>query len=154
MDPKRIETDKITIREFRLIKGLIDSPFDFKISNIKSFDFKVDFNTGFNLDEGLIKADFIINIASVSTEPATEATSTYHFVFLYHVDDLKENARLDETNSMDWNPFLANAIASITYSTSRGILMSRVQGTVMQDFILPVVDPNTLWDKKVQQHVP
>lgn len=150
MDPKRIQTDKIIIREFRLIKGQIDSPFDFKTSNIKSFDFNVDFNTGFNLDEGLVKADFIINISSVSIEPATEATSTYHFVFLFHVEDLRENARLDESNSMDWNPFLANAIASITYSTSRGILMSRVQGTVMQDFILPVVDPNTLWNKKLQ----
>jgi hypothetical protein len=151
MDPKRIQTDKITIREFRLIKGQIDSPFDFKISNIKSFDFKVDFNTGFNLEEGLVKADFAINISSVSKEPTTEATSTYHFVFLFHVDDLKENAQLAEDKSMDWNPFLANAIASITYSTSRGILMSRVQGTVMQDFILPVVDPNTLWNKKLQE---
>lgn len=38
-----------------------------------------------------------------------------------------------------------------TYSTSRGILMSRFQGTVMKDFILSVVDPNTLWNKQRQQ---
>ena len=147
MDAKRIQTEKITIREFRLIKGQIDSPFDFKISSIKSFDFKVDFNTGINLDENLVKADFIIDIKSVSTEPVTEATCGYHFVFLFHVEDLNENVQVAEDSNTDWNPFLANAIASITYSTSRGILISRFQGTVMKDFMLPVIEPNSLWKK-------
>ncbi len=145
MDAKRIQTDKITIREFRLVKGQIDSPFDFKVSDIKSFDFKVDFRTGFNLDENLIKADFVIDVATISNQPVAEATCNYHFVFLFHVEDLKENAAMAEDKSVDWNPFLANAIASITYSTSRGILISRFQGTVMRDFMLPVIDPNSLW---------
>jgi hypothetical protein len=132
MEAKRIETGKITIREFRLVKGQIDSPFDFKVSDIKSFDFKVDFNTGFNLEENLIKADFVIDVTTKSN----------------HVEDLKEHTAMAEDKGVDWNPFLANAIASITYSTSRGILMSRFQGTIMKDFILPVVDPNSLWAKK------
>jgi len=152
MDAKRIQPEKIAIREFRLVKGQIDSPFDFKISNIKSFDFKVDFKTGFNLEEGLIKADFVIDVSSVSIEPATEATCNYYFVFLFHVEDLKEHTQTGE-NTIDWNPYLANAIASITYSTSRGILMSRFQGTVMKDFILPVIDPNSLWNKNTQAQV-
>ena len=152
MDAKKIQPKKITIREFRLVKGQIDSPFDFKISNIKSFDFKVDFKTGFNLEEGLIKADFVIDVSSVSVEPATEATCNYYFVFLFHVEDLKEHAQTGES-TVDWNPYLANAIASITYSTSRGILMSRFQGTVMKDFILPVIDPNSLWNKNPQAQV-
>src|SRR5258705_9197869 len=116
MDAKKIQPEKITIREFRLVMGQIDSRFDFKISNIKSFDFKVDFKTGFNLEEGLIKADFVIDVSSVSVEPTTEATCNYYFVFLFHVEDLKEHAQTSE-NTMDWNPYLANAIASITYST-------------------------------------
>lgn len=151
MNPKRIDTDRITMREFRLVKGQIDSPFDFKISNIKSFEYKVDFNTGFNFEEGIVKVDFIIDIASVSKEPTKEATCFYHFVFLFHVDDLAENASVAEDKTVDWNPFLANAIASIAYSTSRGILMSRFQGTVMQDFILPIIDPNNLWNKQTQK---
>jgi hypothetical protein len=149
MDAKRIQPEKITLREFRLVKGQIDSPFDFKVSDIKSFDFKVDFRTGFNLDEGLIKADFVIDVATISNEPVTEATCNYHFVFLFHVEDLREHTLEGEDKNVDWNPFLANAIASITYSTSRGILISRFQGTVMKDFILPVVDPNSLWTKKL-----
>lgn len=145
MDAKRVDPTTILIREFRLIKGQIDSPFDFKISNIESFDFEVDFDTSFNLEEGIIKADFIIQLKTISKEALTdEATSTYHFVFLYHLNGLNEHITILENERVDWNPFLANAIASITYSTSRGILVSRFQGTVFEDFILPVVDPNEL----------
>lgn len=150
-EAKRIQPDKIIMREFRLVKGQIDSPFDFKISDIKSFDFKVDFNASFNLDQGLIKADFVIDVATISNEQVAEAFCNYHFVFLFYLEDLKEHAQLLEDGTIDWNPFLANAIASITYSTSRGILIARFQGTVMKDFILPVVDPNALWNKKLQQ---
>lgn len=148
MEAKKIQPEKITMREFRLVTGHIDSPFDFKVSEIKSFDFKVDFKTGFNLEENLIKADFVIDVATISNEPVSEATCNYHFVFLFHVENLNEHTVLAEDNGVDWNPFLANAIASITYSTSRGILMSRFQGTVMKDFILPVIDPNSLWVQK------
>ncbi|MNY64312.1 hypothetical protein D3C86_2014030 [compost metagenome] len=52
---------------------------------------------------------------------------------------------MDETITI--HPALGNALASITYSTSRGILMTRFQGTVLSDFILPVIDPNSLLEK-------
>lgn len=152
-ESKRIEPEKIIIREFRLIKGLIDSPFDFRMSAIKSFDFSVDFNTGFNLHENLIKADFNIQISTISGEATEEAKCTYHFIFIYYLDGLNEHAQLTPEGTIDWNPFLANAIASITYSTSRGILMSRFQGTVMKDFILPVIDPNALLTNQVSQQM-
>jgi hypothetical protein len=73
-----------------------------------------------------------------------EATGSYQFVFIYFVENLSEHVMIMPDAVVDWNPYLANAIASITYSTSRGILLSRFQGTVMKDFILPVVDPNAL----------
>lgn len=149
MEKKRIDPAKIKIREFRIIKGQIDSPYDFHISDISSYDFNLDFTTGFNIDENLIKADFIINLKTVSAEPQQEATSLYHFVFLFDVENLGEQAQVMTDGSTDANPYLANAIASITYSTSRGILLSRFQGTVMRDFILPVIDPNSLFENKL-----
>jgi hypothetical protein len=154
MDKKNIQPEKIHIREFRLIKGQIDSPYEFRISNIESFDYKVDFKTGFNMNENLIKADFIIGVSTISKEKDIEASGLYHFAFIFFVENLNEHATINNDGMVDWNPFLANAIASITYSTSRGILLSRFQGTVMDDFILPVVDPNTLLqNSQLQQNV-
>ena len=48
----------------------------------------------------------------------------------------------EEEITIDAN--LGNALASISYATSRGILMTRFQGTALEDFILPVIDPNDL----------
>ena len=144
MEKKIIQPNKILIREFRLIKGQIDSPYEFRVSNIESFDFTVDFTAGLNLEENLIKANFVVSVSTKSRDSAIEATGLYNFVFIFFVENLIEHAANLEGGSVDWNPYLANAIASITYSTSRGILWSRFQGTVMESFILPVVDPNSL----------
>lgn len=148
VERKKLQPERITIREFRLVKGRIDSPFDFRMSNIKGFNYDVELETGINLEEELIKADFIINLSTHSEVP-NEAVCSYHFVFLFNVEGLSDHVQMNEDGVADWNPYLANAIASITYSTSRGILMSRFQGTVMKDFILPVIDPNVLLSSKI-----
>lgn len=150
MERKRIEPEKIVVREFRLVKAQIDSPFDFRVSNIKSFDFSVGLDAGVNLDESLIKADFFIEIRTVSTEITTEASCSAHFVFIYFVEGLSQHSQIHQDETIDLNPFLANAIASITYSTSRGILLSHLQRTVMKDFMLPVVDPNALLQNRIR----
>ena len=132
------------IREFKLTKGNIDCPDEFEIQNIDSFNYDVNLSTGFNLEEKLIRADFAVNVSTISKEKTPEATGSFHFVFMYYYEELVDHTTLKEDSSVGCNPYLANAIASITYSTSRGILLSRFQGTAMQNFILPVVDPNTL----------
>lgn len=144
MERKAIQPDKIIIREFRLIKGQIDSPYEFRMSDITSFDFNVDFNTGVNIEENLVRSDFQINVSTVSQANSVEAKGSYHFVFIFFIEDMPEHIVITPEQIVEWNPNLANAIASITYSTTRGILMSRFQGTVMESFILPVIDPNLL----------
>lgn len=150
MERKAIQPDKILIRDFKLIKGQLDSPYDFHINTINSFEFKVDYGSGVNLEENLIKSDFTISVTTKSEGNANEATGSYQFVFIYFVENLSEHVMIMPDAVVDWNPYLANAIASITYSTSRGILLSRFQGTVMKDFILPVVDPNALLQNGTQ----
>jgi hypothetical protein len=146
-EKKLIDPEKILIREFKLIKGNINCPDTFDVQSIESFNYNATLNTGANLDEKFIRADFLVNVSTISKEKTEEATGFYHFVFTYHYEDLLDHTSLKD-NKVEWNPYLANAIASITYSTSRGILISRFQGTVMRDFILPVIDPNTLITSK------
>ena len=143
-EKKLINPTKILIREFKLTQGKIDCPGEFETKNIESFNYNANLNTGFNLDEKLIRADFSVSVSTISREKTEEAKGSFHFIFIYHYEDLLDHTKLNDDGSVDWNPYLANAIASITYSTSRGILLSRFQGTAMRDFILPVVDPNTL----------
>lgn len=150
-EKKTIDPQKIIIREFKITRGNIDCPDEFDIAGIESFNFNVDLRTGFNLDEKLIRADFSVNVVTISKDKVEEAHSSFHFVFIYHYEDLSSHTNLLEDGVVDCNPYLANAVASITYSTARGILISRFQGTAMRDFILPVVDPNTLISQGVSQ---
>ena len=63
------------------------------------------------------------------------------------MDNIEEQKTKEKDEIITVHPALGNALASITYSTSRGILMTRFQGTVLSDFILPVINPNDLLEK-------
>jgi hypothetical protein len=103
---------------------------------------------GFNLDDKLVKADFSINVETKSKQAdIEEAVGTFSFVYVFYVENIEELTTLEKDQTVTLHPSLGNALASITYSTSRGILMSRFQGTALSDFILPVINPNNLLEK-------
>lgn len=140
-----LQPEKIEIVDFKIIKGQINSPFDFEIENVEGHTFTVDFELGFNLDDKLVKADFSVNVATKSKENAIEeAVGNFSFVYVFYVDNIDELTTLEKDQTVALHPSLGNALASITYSTSRGILVTRFQGTALSDFILPVINPNNL----------
>lgn len=147
-ETKWIDPRKIIIREFKIAQSNIVCPDEFDVKNIASFDYEVNLDTGCNLAESLIKAEFFVSVSTVSQEKAEEATGALRFVFMYYYEALAEHTSLRDDGVVEWNPYLANAIASVTYSTSRGVLMARFQGTALRDFILPVVDPDGLVGRK------
>ena len=59
-------------------------------------------------------------------------------------ENLEELASSKKNKRLHLNPALTNAISSVTYSTSRGILLTRLQGTALQNFVLPIINPNNL----------
>ncbi|MCF1420434.1 hypothetical protein [Mangrovimonas futianensis] len=150
MSDKRLIPEKINIIDFKIIKGLISSPFEFDSSLIKGHDFSLGFETALNIEENKIKADFKVSIKTQSEKnEVEEATGDFHFVFLFYVENMQDlifeiNDSKGKSKNVQVDASLGNALASITYSTSRGILMTRFQGTSLDSFILPVINPNDL----------
>ncbi len=143
-DPK-----KITIVEFRMVKGQVDVPEDFDTAYVEGHELDNSLQLGFNLEEKLIRADFAITISTKSTAAnAEEALGKFHLVFIYHIENLHELTKPDDKKLIQLHPALASALSSVTYSTSRGILLTRLQGTALQNFILPVINPNELLYQK------
>jgi indole-3-glycerol phosphate synthase len=142
----KLKPEKIFITDFKIIQGQIESPFDFDTSNVKGFQFNLDYNTGFNIEDKLAKVDLKVFVETESKVEQQEAKGMFHFVFIYNIENLEELVTA-ENETYKIHTSLGNALASITYSTSRGILMTRFQGTVLSDFILPIVNPNDLFDK-------
>ena len=137
--------EKISILEYKYIKGQIDTPEDFNIEKVKGHDLENTLQLGFNLDDKLAKADFFFNIQTKSSsDNQNEASGAFHLVFIYKIENIEELVSISKEGHLEVNSWLGNALASITYSTSRGILLTRLQGTVFQNFILPVINPDNL----------
>lgn len=145
MSANLLQPEKIEIVDFKIIKGQINSPFDFEEEKVQGHNFNVNFELGFNIPDKLIKADFSVNVETKSEkQDGEEAIGMFSFVYVFYIDNIEELTKLEQDNTVTISPALGNALAAITYSTSRGILMTRFQGTALSNFILPVINPNKL----------
>jgi hypothetical protein len=144
-DHQFFDPERLSIIEFKFIKGQVDTPEDFIINKIDGHQLENTLQLAFNLEEKLVKADFSIQIKTESKGGnKKEAMGSFHLVFIYHVANLEELAKPDKNNLIELHPALGNALSSITYSTSRGVLLTRLQGTALQNFVLPIINPNKL----------
>lgn len=140
-----LQPEKIQIVKTTIVKCYIDSPFGFIAEKAKGYDVHRDFKLGFNLEDKLVKADFKVEIATKSEgENAEESKGSFHFVYIFYVENLEELAIPDKNYQVELKGGVGNALASITYSTTRGILFARLKGTSLENFVLPVIDPNNL----------
>ncbi len=144
-DKQIFDPEKLSITEFKFIKGQVDTPEEFIVEKVDGHHLENTLQLGFSLQEKLAKADFTIEIKTDSKGGnIKESIGSFHLVFIYKVENLEELAKVDKSNLIEINPLLGNALSSITYSTSRGILLTRLQGTALQTFILPIINPNKL----------
>lgn len=144
-DKHVFDPEKIALIDFKMIKGQVDTPEHFDVSKVVEYSLDNSLQLSFNLEEGLAKADFKISVQTKSKgQNDLEATGNFHLIFVYRIENLSELAFLGKNKRLKLNPALANALSSITYSTSRGILLTRLQGTALQNFVLPVINPNKL----------
>lgn len=147
MSPDRniFKPEKMSLANFKMIKGQVETPEEFDASNIVGHQFENSLQLGFSIEEKLAKADITIAITSNSSgKNKQEASGNFHLIFIYKIENLEELAIPDKNGRLILNPSLANALSSVTYSTSRGILLTRLQGTALQQFVLPIINPNDL----------
>lgn len=138
----KVESEKIHIVDFIIEKASLNSQFGQNADNVENHSLDIEYNIGFNLNERLAKADLSIEV-SAKSEKEEIALGYFKLIYIFHIENLDELA-VKEGDSITVNSGLGIALASITYSTSRGVLMTRFQGTLLKDFILPIIDPQSL----------
>lgn len=145
----KVIPEKIHLMGFRILHAEMKSPFEFDMHQIASFENDVKFDMSFNLEDDMVKADFDVHIRTISEANTNEeeASSNFSFVYIFNVENFKDLAKVIDDESLDIHGGLSNSLASIVYSTTRGVLMTRFQGTALADFILPIIDPNKLVTK-------
>ena len=136
------EAEKITFLDFKMLKGQIDAPEDFDVNKVMGHHLENKLHLGYNMEEKLAKADFTVDIVTRSEgDNIVEATGNFHLIYIYQIENLDELVRPAQKDMLEIHPGLSNALASVTYSTTRGILLTRLQGTALQTFVLPIINP-------------
>ena len=142
MDNKNIskfEADRLQILSFKIIEESISIPETFDATLISEFDTTNNIQIAFNLEQKLIRSQFDIEISTVSKNE-DQAKTNLKFVFIFHCENFEDLATT-EGNDTKIDSNLGYAITTLTHSTARGILLTKLSDTVFADFILPVVKP-------------
>lgn len=143
------DPEKLSIVDFRYVQGRIDMPEYFALEHLESYKVDSGVELSFSLEDRLVKSVFDIRIQTDSLgKNPSEGEASFRFTFIYHVDNLTELVATQGEAILEANKLLVSAISAITYSTCRGILLTRLQGTALEKFILPVVDPKKLQTPK------
>lgn len=144
MTKKTLDVSQLSLFQYEIINASIKSSIGFDPELVEGHEFNV--NLDMNFDEAnkvvLAKLDFAISTKSSKEMP--QAKGEFELVYAFHVGNLEDLIERDEEGVLVVNAGLSNAIASVSYSTSRGILLTRFQGTPLSGFILPIINPNDL----------
>jgi hypothetical protein len=144
---KIIDPEKIHLINIKTIKGNIDAAYDIDVNAITGHEFSFELGTGINKDDNVIGINLLVNIvAKDNTNQMLSIKGSYTHEIIFIVDNLKDFLEPDESDNNKYkiDGGLGSTIVSIAYSTIRGIIFTRTQGTSLGSVILPVINPKKL----------
>ncbi|MFZ5939675.1 MAG: hypothetical protein ACOYXB_03795 [Bacteroidota bacterium] len=153
---KRIIPEKIQFLAATVIKTSILPTQDFLEKRTPPDQISVGFSQSsrFDFEEGLVVIVLDIKlIGKDESEKEIGLEGEYSIEFLFKIDNFdefiiesKEIIDNKELTTRQVDGVLGGTLMGIAYSTARGIILERTQGTPFQDsgVIIPVINPNDL----------
>lgn len=139
-----IDPKDISIISIKVISGNIASDEDIDTNIVTSFNTAFEVQTGLNLDQGAIRILIKIILVGIdSNDKQVDISGKYTIEFIFRIVKLESYviSRDEEKQELTMDDVLASTLMAIVYSTSRGIVLTRTQGTVLDGVVLPVIDP-------------
>jgi hypothetical protein len=137
--------ENVKILGYKMVLEHIQSPVDFDTELIYYHGFHVDMELNIDPEDDLLKVDLRFEVITDSEgNNMEEAQAVFQLIYYLRVIDLDAHTILREEERIVLHQELGNFIAALTYSTSRGIILGRVPGTGIKDFILPVMNTDSL----------
>lgn len=139
---------KVHFSDFKMLKGQVETPAGLELPADLQFLSDYALSMGLSADNELLRVDLAVEIKAESpTAEMPAIQGSFHFAFLYQIENLDELVQLADAKAPQLDYNLSVALAGITYSTVRGMLMTRLQSTLLEKFIMPVVNPADLLGK-------
>ncbi len=155
-DGRIIDATKMHMLSVKTLKGNIESPPGIDPIHVKSHSFNFLLGHGLDLEQKLVGLELQIDIEALgkTDEPlGIKGSYTHEIVFrVENLEDFVERAEPVEESEVDF--VLMATLVGIAYSTVRGIIFSRTQGTSLGTIILPVVDPKRIMGNPAENENP
>jgi len=135
MGKNKIIPDKIHLLKIEVVDSYVNDNITDKNDN---FSFSIANNIQHNLKDELLKTTLFINLLQ---ENDNNIGIKFNIAFHYKIDDLKDHYKTDDNNNPVFSGLFIATILGISFSTSRGIIYSKLSETKLNNLILPVIDP-------------
>lgn len=141
-----IEPEKIHIVNLQTQKGNIEGVAGNNKVNIKGHSYECIAGIGIDASKNLVGIELTIDIEAINeSDEKLGISGSYTHEIVFRVENLNDFLEIHEDGSAPSIDFLMNAtLTGIAFSTVRGIIFSRTQGTSLGTVILPVVDPKKI----------
>lgn len=148
-----VDPDKIHLLDVKIVKGNVDAGNDLVEDRLHSFGIHFDIKDSFQLKEKLARFLFTTKFNGLDKkDKQLPLSAEFSFDFVFKVDNLEDYiANLDQgNNTVEVSSALGHVLIAIVYSTARGIILTRTQGTVIKNgILLPVINTQRLLQKPV-----
>lgn len=142
-EEKKFDVGLLSVDNILIKSAGIDNPDNvLAFDNNASFDIDIKFSSGINVDQKKIMLVFNCNVTTVNDGVPTNASCRFEIAYFFHVANLENLIRIGKVIEVDND--LSSCIANIAYSTSRGIIFTRCQGTIFSKLIIPVASNSEL----------
>ncbi len=110
------------------------------------FDINYTFEPAINIAQNKIRLIFFC-VIETKTNPnkAINIKGKFEIAYFFEVEKLEKFVQ-ENNEIVEIDNDLAISLANIAYSTARGIIYTRCQGTILQSLILPVTSTSALID--------
>lgn len=140
----KILPEELHLVGINVFKSLLETSEEFMDNpqKVKAFDFGVSKNIAYNLNKEMMRyrLHFIVDAHNDDQSPLG-LKAEYGIEFHFKIDNLNNFVRLKNGDEIETHIGLAATLFAIAYSTSRGIVLERMQGTYFDGVILPIIDP-------------
>jgi hypothetical protein len=139
------DPNKVHFSDFKMLKGQVETPSGMEIPSDLQFLSEFSLSIGLGTGNQSMRVDLGVEIkVDAASAEVTPIRGSFLFAFVYQIENIDELVQFSESEAPQLDYHLSVALAGITYSTVRGILMTRLQGTLLERFIMPVINPADL----------
>ncbi len=141
-----INPELIEILSIKTLEGNIHAGAEADLTAVIGHNFNFELGTAIDAPEKIAAFKLTVQIDAVGAERAAldiKGSYTHEIIFrVENLDDFLETKEGENFPRIDL--LLAATLVGIAYSTVRGIIFTRTQGTSLNAVVLPVVDPKKI----------